>query len=88
MLLRYLDLNHVPVRVDVCSDSCQVEVLRFYQDYQVKLKKTLDEEYVDTIKQANTALTLSNAGETIPRGAYSKTSHSRNKRRYKKCAIM
>ena len=88
MLLRYLDLNHVPVRLDVCSDSCQAEVLRFYRDYQVKLEKTLDEEYVDTIKQANTPLTLSDGAEATRRDVHSIARCSRNKRGNKKCAIM
>ena len=53
MLLRYLDLNHVPFRFDACSDQCQAAILQHYRELQTELQNTLDKEYADTIKQAN-----------------------------------
>jgi len=45
MLLRYLDLNHVPFQFVACSDQCQAAILQDYRELQSELQNTLDKEY-------------------------------------------
>lgn len=95
MLLRYLDLNHVPFRFEACSDQCQAAILQHYREVQTELQNTLDKEYADTIKEANKQaknndVDISPNTTGAPAGSYYHFTQHRAARRRRRlmCALM